>query len=277
MTDLRNPCLRGVWWRDRVDALVAEPAGNRARRDDCGDLDGDLGAQGRSPRRDQAAAAAAEERRERGRKGHDTQRPGDRVAARAQAPARAEEQRLDRRNGHAEHFGDLRVAAVLDLAHHDRGTLVEGKPRQRREHLVERQVFVVLGSGRLRGVLQRNLVGPPTGLPPAHPADVVRDLDQPVVGLRRLPAALEGAIGVQEGLLRDVFGVRRVSEHGQRVLVDLGDVLTVEALEGVVERLVAVQHSRREPAKRSVFPDPGTRRVSPHAALTREAAYEIPL
>jgi hypothetical protein len=49
----------------------------------------------------------------------------------------------DRRNGDAEHLGDLGVAAIFDLADLDRGTLVEGQPRERAQDLVERGLLVV--------------------------------------------------------------------------------------------------------------------------------------
>ena len=68
----------------------------------------------------------------------------------------------------------------------------------------------------------------------ALPADVVRDLDQPVVRAVRSLAALEGAVGAEERRLRDVFGVGLVVQDRERVAVDGMDVPLVELLEGAL-------------------------------------------
>ena len=68
----------------------------------------------------------------------------------------------------------------------------------------------------------------------ALPADVVRDLDQPVVRAVRALAALEGAVGAEEGRLRDVFRVGLVVQDRERVAVDGMDVPLVELLEGAL-------------------------------------------
>ena len=65
-------------------------------------------------------------------------------------------------------------------------------------------------------------------------ARVVRDRDQPVLGLPRPLASLERAISVQERRLRDVLGVRRIAEHRQRVAEDIARVTPVQALEGAI-------------------------------------------
>ena len=232
-----------------VGGLESQTPGKDARRHDRGGLENELRAERRSAGRDQAAAAAADKRSQRGRNRGDAERARQRFPRSFQVAAGAEEQSLDRRHGDAEHLGDLDVAAILDLAHHDRGALIERQPRERVQDLVERRPLVI-PSSRLACALERNLLRPAAGLAPAHATDVVSDLDQPVVrGVRPL-AVLERAIGVQERLLRHVLGVGRIREHGERVLVDLGDVLSVEALEGPVGRVVAPSAQRSQVPQR---------------------------
>ena len=111
----------------------------------------------------------------------------------------------------AEHAGDLLVAATLELAHHDRRALVERERRERGQHLVEIRLLVV---ARRPARAPRSSVtsrGRRAGLAPAHPADVVRDRDQPVVRLLRPLAPLERAVGVEERRLGDVLRVGRVA------------------------------------------------------------------
>jgi len=155
------------------------------------------------------------------------------AALHAEPAARAEEERLDRADGQAEHAGDLLVAAPLELAHHQGGALIEGEVGERGQHVVEFRSLVVEGRG-LGSLLERNLARPAAGLAPAHPADVVRDRDQPVVRLLRALATLVRAVGVEEGGLGDIFRVSRVRQQRERVLVDLARVLSVELLEGTV-------------------------------------------
>ena len=100
---------------------------------------------------------------------------------------------------------------------------------------------------------------PTARLAPAHPANVVRDLDQPVVRLLGPLAPLERPVGVQERLLGDVLRVRGTAQNREGVLVDLGDVLAIEALEGSVERFLLAPCPRRE-LQRQVFTAPARRR-----------------
>ncbi len=59
---------------------------------------------------------------------------------------------------------------------------------------------------------------------------VARDREQPVGGLAGPHALLEGSVRVQERRLRDVLGVGVVSEHGERVPVDLRHMRSIEVV-----------------------------------------------
>src|SRR5438874_5706356 len=217
-----------------VGGFESQTTGKDACRHDRGGLEYELRAERRSAGRDQAAAAAADKRSQRGRNRGDAESARQRFPRSPQVAAGPEEQGLDRRHGDAEHLGDFGVAAILHLAHHDRGALIERQLRERVQDLVERRLLVIRSS-RLARALERNLLRPAAGLAPAHAANVVRDLDQPVVGLLGALAALERAIRVQERLLGDVFGVSGIAQNRKGVLVYLGDVLAIEAFEGSVE------------------------------------------
>src|SRR5206468_6212311 len=80
-----------------------------------------------------------------------------------------------------------------------------------------------------------DLLRPARRVAEALPADVVGDLDQPVVCALGALAALERAVGAHEGGLGDVLGVGLVVEDGQRVAVDSVHVLPVQPLEGAVD------------------------------------------
>jgi hypothetical protein len=83
-------------------------------------------------------------------------------------------------------------------------------------------------------LVEGDLVRAALRLAEALPADVVRDRDQPVLGVPRALAAFEGAIGVHEGRLGDILGVRLVAQDDQRVAIHVAGVLSVELLEGPV-------------------------------------------
>ena len=104
---------------------------------------------------------------------------------------------------------------------------------------------VVVGD-RIRDVVfEGDLGGPPCGLSKALAADVVGDGDQPVLGFfRPVPLLDIRAVGVQEGRLRDVLGVRRIPHHGQGVAIDIADVSSVHPLEGAV-RARSLRQQRR--------------------------------
>ncbi len=214
-----------------MDGLVAGARDRRADDRDCGRLEHEVGAEGRAAGRDDPSASA-DEAGERAGQRHGRE-DAERVPLELEPAPRAEEQRLDRANRHAEHFGDLLVAPTFKLAHDDRRTLVERKLGERGQHLGEVGALLV-ERDRLGRVLEGDLLGPRAGLAPAHATDVVRDRDQPVVRLLRALAALERPIGVEERRLRDVLGVGRVGEHRERVLVDVARAPAVELLEGAV-------------------------------------------
>ena len=152
----------------------------------------------------------------------------------AKGAASAEDQGLDGADRGVENLGDLRVGASFELAHDECGALVESEEAERAADLgAGRDVGVFGGRGGER-LVELDLLGAARGVAEALAADVVRDLDQPVVRLVRALAALEGAVGAEERLLRDVFGVGLVVEDREGVAVDRVDVLRVHPLEGAV-------------------------------------------
>src|SRR5439155_3372680 len=154
----------------------------------------------------------------------------------AEGATSAEDQRLDRAHGEAEDLGDLLVGAALELAHDERGALVEGEVAERTPDVLggDRVLF----DDRLGQLfVQLDLGGPALRLAEALAADVVRDRDQPVLRGARALTALEGAVGVEEGRLGDVLGVGLVAQDDERVAVDVACVFLVQALEGAVRAL----------------------------------------
>jgi len=98
----------------------------------------------------------------------------------AQCAAGPEDQRLHCADAQPEDLGNLLVAAALELAHHQRRALVEGKVAERAADVLsaDRVVF----DDRLGElVLVDDLGRPALRLAEALPADVVRDRDQPVL------------------------------------------------------------------------------------------------
>ena len=163
----------------------------------------------------------------------------------AERPAPAEDQRLDRAHRQPHDLRDLGVGAALELAHHERGPLVERELAERALDVVGREAVLGLLDGQLRRVLeQRQLRGPALQLAEALAADVVRDRDQPVLRLLGPLAALERAIRVQERRLGDVLRVGPVVDDGEGVAVDVACVAAVDALERTVGILPPRQHGR---------------------------------
>ena len=79
----------------------------------------------------------------------------------------------------------------------------------------------------------------------AAAANVLRDCVQPGARQVGLVSAEDGAVGVEEGRLRDVLGLVVVAEFAQRNTVDLLSVAAVEALE--VEPRLALTHGTTTP------------------------------
>src|SRR5262249_14245813 len=143
---------------------------------------------------------------------------------------RAEEQGLERGDADAEHLGDLGVRAAFELAHDEGGSLIRGQLPERATEILDRRPRRLVGRLTVPGALvELDLVGPALRLAEALPANVVGDREQPAPGPLGPDAAVEGAVGVEEGRLRDVLRVRGVVEHRGRVAVHVPDVARVEA------------------------------------------------
>src|SRR5207237_7098331 len=160
---------------------------------------------------------------------------GDRILQLlAEGAAAAEDQRLDGAHRDAEDLGDLLVGTALELAHHERGPLVEGEVAERTADVLGADGLVVFHH-RLRELLvQLDLVRATLRLAEALAADVVRDRDQPVLRCARALAALEGAVGVEEGRLRDVLGAGLGAQDDERVAGDVLGALVIEPLESAL-------------------------------------------
>ena len=152
----------------------------------------------------------------------------------AESAAGAEDQGLDRADGEVEDLGDLGVRAAFELAHDERGALVEREEAERTADLACGGDVCVVGCRGGEALVELDLLRAARRVAEALPADVVRDLDQPVVRAMRALAALERAVGVEEGRLGDVLGVGLVVEDRERVAVDGVDVPSVELLEGAL-------------------------------------------
>ena len=146
----------------------------------------------------------------------------------------AEDERLDRAHRDAEHLGDLRVRASLDLAEHDRCALVEREVAERAPDVLCSRRVVVVDERVGDVVVELHLLRPPRVRAEALQADVVRDRDQPVERRARILTALERPEGVHERRLGDVLGVRPVAQDAVRVPVDVRPVPAVHPLEGAV-------------------------------------------
>ena len=162
----------------------------------------------------------------------------------AESSAGAEHQGLDCGDRDVEHVGDLGVRTAFELAHDEGGALVEGEEAQGAADLVRGRDVGVLGCRGCVRVVELDLAGAARRVAEALSADVVRDLDQPVVRRVRALTALEGAVGVEEGRLGDVLRVGLVVEDGEGVAVDGVDVLAVEPLEGAVSGATACCEER---------------------------------
>ena len=152
----------------------------------------------------------------------------------AERAAGAEHQGLDRGDRDVEHLGDLGVGAAFELAHDEGGALVEGEEAEGAAELGRSGHVGALGRRGGERIVELDLARAARRVAEALAADVVRDLDQPVVGCARALASLERAVRVEEGGLGGVLGVGLVLEDGQGVAVDGVDVLAVEPLEGAV-------------------------------------------
>jgi hypothetical protein len=153
----------------------------------------------------------------------------------AERATRTEEQSLDSREGEFEYLADLRVRTAFELSHDERGALVEVEEAERIADLYRgRDILVGCRCGVRFFDGEGDFVRAALRVAEALSADVVRDLDQPVVRELGALAAAECAVGGEEGGLGDVLGVGLVVEDRQRIAVDRVHVLFVEPLEGAV-------------------------------------------
>src|SRR6266487_1993315 len=84
----------------------------------------------------------------------------------AQRAPRTEDQRLHRARRQLEDLCDLRVRASLELAHHERGALVERQVAERAANVLGARAFLLIGSAdqAVADVLvERNLLRPARG------------------------------------------------------------------------------------------------------------------
>src|SRR5437773_4756164 len=115
----------------------------------------------------------------------------------AQRASRPEDERLHRARREIEDLADLGVRTSFELAHAERGALIEREvPERATDVLAARRVVVRLHELRADVVLVRDLRRPARRLAESLTADVVGDRDQPVLRLLRALAALECAEGV---------------------------------------------------------------------------------
>ena len=130
----------------------------------------------------------------------------------AERAAGAEDERLDGADREAEDLGDLLVGAALELAHDERGTLVEGEVAERAAE--------VLGAAASSSSLDRlgerlvelDLVRAALRWRKRWRQTLCAIAISQFCGRARALAALVGAVGVHEGRLRDVLCIGRVAQ-----------------------------------------------------------------
>ena len=156
---------RGQRRSDGADRLETQAPDDDARCDKRGGLEHELRAKSGSAGGDQAPPPPPKKDPSEGGTGATLSAPASAFPPLAQVAAGAEDAGFDRRHADAEHFGDLRVAAILDLAHHDRARAgSKGSFASATQEHIERRPLVV-GASRLACALERDLVaaGGPTG------------------------------------------------------------------------------------------------------------------
>jgi hypothetical protein len=137
--------------------------------------------------------------------------------------------------GQAHDRGDLGVRAALELAHDERRALCRGDVPQRTQDVRDTRI-AVLGRGRGELLVELDLLALLLVVAEV-PADlVVRDRQQPVLGLPGLRPLCHRAVGVQERLLGDVLGVSVIADDREGVAVHRGHVAPVEPVEGRCSR-----------------------------------------
>ena len=152
----------------------------------------------------------------------------------AKSAPRAEDKGFDRTARDVEDLSDLGIRASFELAHDECGALVEGEEAEGVADLAGRGDVAVLGRRLGEVLVELDLLRATRRVAEALSADVVRDLDQPVVWAMRALAALEGAVGAEERRLGDVLGIGLAVQDREGVAVDGVDMLLVELLEGAI-------------------------------------------
>jgi hypothetical protein len=153
----------------------------------------------------------------------------------AEAPARAEDQRLHGSDGEVELLGDLGVRPALDLPEQDDRALVRRQTADGGGDLADRRPFEIHEIGRGLGI-ERDLLGS-QGLSLVPPLDdVSRDRHEPGPWLLRLLAPADRAEGVQERDLGDVLGLVRVTHVPEDCAVHIAPVPSIEPFERLIPR-----------------------------------------
>ena len=130
---------------------------------------------------------------------------------------------LDSSHRNAQDTPDLMKLHSFDMTKDDHFSVLHGKPGERAVercltlapfHAIHRRFLIV---GHLGHVWPFLMTEPGPGCATSFPQDVLtpiqRDTTHPG-GKPRLPSKIsEGEIGLDEGVLRDVLGLHRISEH----------------------------------------------------------------
>jgi hypothetical protein len=148
----------------------------------------------------------------------------------AQAPARAEDERLDGRHRKIELLGDLRVRAALDLAKEDHGALLGRQATDRCCDLAGGRALKINQAGGSIGV-ECDLVGPRRLHLVAAPDDIAGDRHEPGSRLLGLLPAPDRPECVHERDLRYVLGLVGIAHVPEDCPVDLTPVAAVKPLE----------------------------------------------
>ena len=162
-----------------------------------------------------------------------------------EAPAGAEQRRLDRRAAHAQALADLAVAQALELAHDEDLVVGLGEPAERALQVLQRHPLVDRGVGRRAAgheaaAVQPVLVGVvgdllrALGAAERVDARVLGDLVDPGLEDDRRVGGAQAAQRGDEDLLRDVLRAAVVVDHAEHVGRDPALVALVELLEGAI-------------------------------------------
>ena len=214
-----------------------------------------------APGRGAAPAEAGEQLGQRVAQRHRQRQHTESRARRAQlvlqALAAAEDDRLDRRARQPERRADLRVGEAVELAQHDRVALLGRQVGKRRAECLDLVVAIDLTLQLVADGLadERQRLGSAGSQP--GPALVPRDRSEPGGRLTRLLPAEQRPVGREEGLLRRILGLDRVTQHQAADAVDEAAVLFEERGEPLSGRPLVAAAGERERA------DAASRRRAP--------------